>query len=201
MNGSREGQLKRIRSSTAEFLIFTGQTGQDTVEVRYEDETIWLTQKLMAALFDVSVHTINEHLKNVFESGEVAADSAIRKFRITASDGKSYSTNHYNLDAIISVGYRVNSIRATQFRQWATGVLRDFAIRGYVLDLTRVGDEPARIGVVKGSREAAKSRSGERKVPIRMGQPLVVKKRIRRLEEDMKTFAPSCLRVSQKGQP
>lgn len=129
---------KQIRSSTAEFLIFTAQTGEDSIEVRYEDETIWLTQKLMAALFDVSVPTINEHLKNIFNSGEVDSDSVIRKFRITAADGKSYNTQHYNLDAVISVGYRVNSIRATQFRQWATAVLRDFAIKGYVLDHKRM---------------------------------------------------------------
>ena len=129
---------KQIRSSTAEFLIFTAQTGKDSIEVRYEDETIWLTQKLMAALFDVSVPTINEHLKNIFNSGEVDSDSVIRKFRITAADGKSYNTQHYNLDAVISVGYRVNSIRATQFRQWATAVLRDFAIKGSVLDHKRM---------------------------------------------------------------
>lgn len=129
---------KLIRNSTAEFLIFTGQAGEQSIEARYEDETIWLTQKLMAALFDVSVPTVNEHLKNIFDTGEVDADSVIRKFRITAADGKFYATNHYNLDAIISVGYRVNSVRATQFRQWATRVLREFAIKGYVLDRQRM---------------------------------------------------------------
>jgi hypothetical protein len=127
-----------IRNSTAEFLIFSAQSGGDGLEVRYEDETIWLTQKLMARLFDVTVPTINEHLKNIFESREIEEDSVIRKFRITAGDGKSYDTKHYNLDAIISVGYRVNSVRATQFRQWATGILRDFAIKGYVLDRKRM---------------------------------------------------------------
>ncbi len=106
--------------------------------MRYEDETIWLTQKLMARLFEVTVPTINEHLKNIFEQGEITESSVIRKFRITASDGKSYNTQHYNLDAIISVGYRVNSVRATQFRQWATGILRDFAIKGCVLDRKRM---------------------------------------------------------------
>jgi hypothetical protein len=129
---------KLIRNSTAEFLIFTGQAGEQSIEARYEDETVWLSQKLMAALFDVSISTINEHLKNIFDTGEVDADSVIRKFRITAADGKSYATNHYNLDAIISVGYRVNSVRATQFRQWATRVLREFAIKGYVLDKQRM---------------------------------------------------------------
>ncbi len=128
----------QIRNSTAEFLIFTTQSGSAGIEVRYEDETIWLTQKLMAALFDVTVPTINEHLKNIFVSGELQQDSVIRKFRTTAPDGKKYKTNFYKLDAIISVGYRVNSRRATQFRQWATRVLREFAIKGYVLDRKRM---------------------------------------------------------------
>ncbi|MGB4346687.1 MAG: virulence RhuM family protein [Burkholderiaceae bacterium] len=131
-------EKKLIRNSTAEFLIFTGQTGEQSIEARYENETVWLTQKLMATLFDVSIPTINEHLKNIFDTGEADASSVIRKFRITAADGKSYDTNHYNLDAIISVGYRVNSIRATQFRQWATRILREFAIKGYVLDKQRM---------------------------------------------------------------
>ena len=127
-----------IRNSTAEFLIFTSQAGEDGIEVRYQDETIWLTQKLMAELFDVGIPTINEHLKNIFESGELQPDSVIRKFRITAADGKRYNTRFYNLDAIISVGYRVNSRRATQFRQWATHILREFAVKGYVLDKKRL---------------------------------------------------------------
>jgi len=129
---------KLIRNSTAEFLIFTGQSGEQSIEARYEDETIWLSQKLMGQLFDVSVPTINEHLKNIFDGGELDENSVIRKFRITAADGKNYNTNFYNLDAIISVGYRVNSVRATQFRQWATGVLKEFAIKGYVLDKKRL---------------------------------------------------------------
>lgn len=127
-----------IRNSTAEFLIFTTQAGEDGIEVRYEENTIWLTQKLMAELFDVSVSAINQHLKNIFETGELQENSVIKKFLITASDGKAYSTQCYNLDAIISVGYRVNSTRATQFRQWATHVLRDFAIKGYVMDKKRL---------------------------------------------------------------
>ncbi len=127
-----------IRNSTAEFLIFTSQSGEQSIEARYEDETIWLTQKLMAQLFDVDVRTISEHLRNIFSNGELQQDSVVRKFRNTASDGKSYNTNFYNLDAIISVGYRVNSMRATQFRQWATQVLREFAIKGYVLDRKRM---------------------------------------------------------------
>jgi hypothetical protein len=127
-----------IRNSTTEFLIFTNQAGENGLTVRYEDNTIWLTQKLMAELFDVSIPTINEHLKNIFDSKELNQNSVIRKFRITANDGKSYDTNFYNLDVIISIGYRVNSIRATQFRQWATQVLREFAIKGYVLDKKRL---------------------------------------------------------------
>jgi hypothetical protein len=135
---SKDEKKLQIRNSTAEFLIFTGQAGEKSIEARYEDETIWLTQKLMATLFEVTVPTINEHLKNIFAGGELDQDSVIRKFRITAEDGKKYSTNLYNLDAIISVGYRVNSVRATQFRQWATHVLREFAIKGFVLDKKRL---------------------------------------------------------------
>ncbi len=128
----------QIRNSTAEFLIFTNQKGQDAIEVRVEDDTIWLSQKLIATLFDVSVATVNEHLKNIFCSNELQKDSVIRNFLITASDGKKYNTKHYNLDAIISIGYRVNSKRATQFRQWATSVLKNYAIKGWVLDKERL---------------------------------------------------------------
>lgn len=137
MSGRKSTGLT-IRNSTAEFLIFVRQSGGEGIQVRFEDETIWLTQKLMAELFGVDVRTISEHLKNIFESNELDADSVIRKFRTTAADGKSYQTRHYNLDAIISVGYRINSVRATQFRQWATQVLREFAIKGYVLDRKRL---------------------------------------------------------------
>ena len=129
---------KLIRNSTAEFLIFTSQDGTNSIEARYDDETIWLTQKLMGELFEVGVNTINYHLKEIFKSGEADENSVIRNFRITANDGKSYNTNFYNLDAIISVGYRVNSLRATQFRQWATKVLKEFAIKGFVLDKKRL---------------------------------------------------------------
>ena len=127
-----------IRNSTAEFLIFTNQTGEQSIEVRYEDNEIWLTQKRIAELFEVSLPTINEHLKHIFASEELNELSVIRNFRITATDGKNYNTKHYNLDAVISVGYRVNSVRATQFRQWATQVLREFAQKGYVLDRERM---------------------------------------------------------------
>ncbi|MBN1548902.1 MAG: virulence RhuM family protein [Syntrophaceae bacterium] len=138
MKKDKKKGTQLIRNSTAEFLIFTGQAREQSIEARYEDESVWLTQKLMAALFAVDVRTVSEHLKNIFASDELDEDSVIRKFRITAADGKAYATNHYNLDAIISVGYRVNSVRATQFRQWATQVLREFAIKGYVLDKKRM---------------------------------------------------------------
>ena len=127
-----------IRNSTAEFLIFQAQSQANGVEVMYADETIWCTQDAIATLFDKSRSTITEHLQNIFEEGELVKDSVCRKFRRTASDGKEYNTQFYNLDAIISVGYRANSTRATQFRQWATAVLRQFAIRGYVLDKKRM---------------------------------------------------------------
>ena len=118
--------------------MFTAQAGEDSIEARYENETIWLSQKLMGKLFDVETNTINYHLKEIFKSGEAHEKSVIRNFRITATDGKNYNTNFYNLDAIISVGYRVNSVRATQFRQWATKILKDFAIKGFVLDKKRL---------------------------------------------------------------
>ncbi|UAY76908.1 virulence RhuM family protein [Pasteurella canis] len=129
---------KLIRNSTAEFLIFTNQIGDQSIEVRYEDNEIWLTQKRIAKLFEVSLPTINEHLKHIFASEELNELSVIRNFRITATDGKNYNTKHYNLDAVISVGYRVNSVRATQFRQWATRVLREFSLKGHVLDRERM---------------------------------------------------------------
>ncbi len=129
---------KEIRNSTAEFLIFQAETREQGVEVMYADETIWCTQDAIAALFDKGRSTIAEHLQNAFTTGELVKEAVCRKFRRTASDGKQYNTQYYNLDAVISVGYRVNSIRATQFRQWATAVLRQFAIRGYVLDKKRM---------------------------------------------------------------
>lgn len=127
-----------IRNSTAEFLIFTTQAGEQSIEARYQDETIWLTQKMMAMLFDVEIPAISKHLANIFKNGELKENSVVSILETTATDGKIYKTKFYNLDAIISVGYRVNSVRATQFRQWATQVLREFAIKGYVLDKQRL---------------------------------------------------------------
>ena len=129
---------KEIRNSTAEFLIFQIEEKEQGVEVYYKDNTVWCTQKAMAVLFDVGVPAISKHLKNIFDEGELIENRVISKMETTASDGKNYQTKYYSLDAVISVGYRVNSIRATQFRQWATSVLREFAIRGYVLDKKRM---------------------------------------------------------------
>ena len=132
---------KLIRNSTAEFLIFTAQDGKNSIEARYEDETIWLTQKLIAELFEVDISTVNEHLKNIYSDGELNENSTIGKFPIVQKEGNRDVKRiiaFYNLDAIISVGYRVNSLRATQFRQWATKVLREFSIKGFVLDKERL---------------------------------------------------------------
>lgn len=131
----------QIRNSTAEFLIFQIENKEEGVEVLYQEETLWLTQKAMAALFDVSVPAINQHLKNIYEQGELQVEATIKKNLIVQQEGKrqvSRNVDIYNLDAVISVGYRVNSMRATQFRQWCTLVLRQFAIRGYVIDRKRM---------------------------------------------------------------
>lgn len=128
----------QIRNSTSEFLIFTRQAGENGIEVRVEDGTVWLTQKLIGVLFDKGRSTITEHLGNIFETCELDEKAVCRNFRHTAEDGKEYTSLFYNLDAIIAVGFRVNSARAVQFRQWATGVLRNFALRGYVLDKERL---------------------------------------------------------------
>ena len=127
-----------IRNSTAEFLTFVATGKEDGIQVLYKNETIWATQKAMATLFDCTTDNIGLHLKNIFKSGELIEDSVTEKISATAADGKNYLTKFYNLDAIISVGYRVNSIRATQFRQWCTNVIRQFAIRGYVIDKKRM---------------------------------------------------------------
>lgn len=132
---------REIRNSTAEFLIFQAENKEQGIEVMYADETIWCTQKAMAALFDVGVPAISKHLANVFETGELKEEATISKMETVQQEGHrevKRTVVMYKLDAIIAVGYRVNSIRATQFRQWATSVLRQFAIRGYVLDKKRM---------------------------------------------------------------
>eukprot|EP00831_Metopus_contortus_P079476 TRINITY_DN7913_c0_g3_i1.p1 TRINITY_DN7913_c0_g3~~TRINITY_DN7913_c0_g3_i1.p1 ORF type:complete len:352 (-),score=49.16 TRINITY_DN7913_c0_g3_i1:181-1236(-) len=130
-----------IRNSTAEFLIFTSQAGEDGIEVRVEDENVWLTQKLIAKLFGAEVNTINYHLKEIFNTGELQTEATIRNFRIVQTEGSREVTReieHYNLQGIIAVGFRVNSERATHFRKWAGQVLKDFTLRGYVLDDVRL---------------------------------------------------------------
>ena len=129
-----------IRSSAAEYLTFVAATGDDknTVEVRYEDENIWITQKMLATLYEVETNTINYHIKKIFEDSELTEDSVIRKFRITAADGKTYDTKHYNLQMIIAVGFKVNSERAVQFRKWVNQIAKDYTIKGWVLDSDRL---------------------------------------------------------------
>jgi len=129
-----------LRSSAAEYLTFVAATGESDVsfEMRYEDENIWLTQKMMATLYDVSVAAINQHLKKVFEDGELREKSVIKKYLITAADGKSYNTKHYNLQAIIAVGFKVNNQRAVQFRKWAGQIVKDHTIQGWTMDVERL---------------------------------------------------------------
>jgi len=135
-----------IRSSAAEYLTFIAANGEGGVEVIYADEDIWLTQKMMGTLYNVETNTINYHLKKIFSDNELEEDSVIRKFRITASDGKNYNTKHYNLSAIIAVGYKVNSERAVQFRKWAIKVIKDFTIKGFVMDDERLKNDGTVLG-------------------------------------------------------
>ena len=129
-----------IHSSAAEYLTYVASTGRnsDSFEMRYEDENIWLTQKMMATLYDVSVSAINQHLKRIFEDDELVEESVIKKYLITASDGKSYSTKHYNLQAIIAVGFKVNNDRAVRFRKWAGQIVKDYTIQGWTMDKERL---------------------------------------------------------------
>ncbi|MBK3759625.1 virulence RhuM family protein [Stutzerimonas frequens] len=127
-----------VRSSTAEYLTFVAASGQGGVDAVYADENVWVSQKMMAQLYDVETPTINYHLKKVFDDSELQEEAVIRNFRITAADGKRYDTKHYNLAAIIAVGYKVNSERAVQFRKWATGIVEEFAIKGYTMDDERL---------------------------------------------------------------
>lgn len=135
---NENGKKIQIRNSTVDFLVFTKQNSEDGIEVRVHDENIWLSQKGMAEVFDCSTDNISLHLKNIFNEGEIKPELVTEESSATAADGKRYKTKFYNLDAIISVGYRVNSLRATQFRQWATKVLRTYTIQGYVLDKKRL---------------------------------------------------------------
>lgn len=132
-----------IRSSAAEYLTFVAAAGDDknSVEVRYEDENIWITQKMLAVLYEVETNTINYHIKKIFEDSELSEDSVIRNFRITASDGKSYDTKHYNLQMIIAVGFKVNSERAVQFRKWVNSIAKEYTIKGYAMDDERLKND------------------------------------------------------------
>jgi hypothetical protein len=127
------------RSSTAEYLTFLSATGggTDSVEVRYEDENIWMTQKMMAELYDVSVSAINQHIKTLFESNEID-DSVIKQYLITASDNKNYNTTHYNLQTILSIGFKIENERSIQFRKWARGILKEYTVKGFAMDDERL---------------------------------------------------------------
>ena len=135
---SKPGEVSIIRSSAAEYLTFIAAAGKGGVEAVYADESIWLSQKMMSTLYDVNVRTVNEHLKKIFSDSELQEEAVIRKFRITASDGKTYNTLHYKLPTIIAVGYKVNSERAVQFRKWATGIIDEYTIKAYVMDDERI---------------------------------------------------------------
>ena len=135
-----------IRSSAAEYLTFVAASGEGGIEVVYADEDVWLSQKMMGILYDVNVRTVNEHLKHIFADNELQADSVIRNFRITATDSKNYNTQHYNLSAIIAVGYKVNSERAVQFRKWATVIIKEYTIKGYVMDDDRLKNDGTILG-------------------------------------------------------
>lgn len=126
------------KDEITEFMLYRSPNGEIKVEVFIHNENVWLTQKRMAELFDVTIPTINEHLKNIFISGELDENTVIRKFLTTAADGKKYDTYFYNLDAIISVGYRINSSRATQFRIWATKILKEYVLKGFAMDDERL---------------------------------------------------------------
>ncbi len=127
-----------IRSSAAEYLTFVAASGEGGVEAIYADENVWLTQKMMGVLYNVETHTINYHLKKIFGDNELDEGAVIRKFRITAADGKNYDTQHYCLKAIIAVGYKVNSERAVQFRKWATDIIESYTIKAYAMDDERL---------------------------------------------------------------
>ena len=131
-------EISIVRSSAAEYLTFITATGESDVNAVYCDENVWLTQKMMGLLYNVETHTINYHLKKIFADGEVDENSVIRKFRITAADGKTYNTNHYNLSAIIAVGNKVDSPRAVQFRKWANRIIEEFTVKGFAMDDERL---------------------------------------------------------------
>jgi len=141
MKSNSKNEPSIIRSSAAEYLTFVAASGEGGVEAVYADENVWLTQKMMGILYDADVRTVNYHLKKIFDDTELDEGSVIRNFRITASDGKTYDTKHYNLSAIIAVGYKVNSERAVQFRKWANKIIEEFTIKGYAMDDERLKND------------------------------------------------------------
>lgn len=146
-NNNKTSDTKSIiRSSSAEYLTFIAATGEGGIDTIYADENVWLTQKMMGTLYNVETHTINYHLKKIFEDNELNENSVIRNFRITANDGKNYNTKHYNLSGIIAVGYKVNSERAIQFRKWAIEIVKEFTIKGFVMDDERLKNNGSILG-------------------------------------------------------
>ena len=140
--GKKKNEIT-IRSSAAEYLTFVASTGDssESIEMRYEDENIWLTQKMMATLYDVDVRTVSEHIKKIYSDSELEENSTIRKFRIVQTEGSrqvTRDTKHYNLQMIISVGFKVNNERAVQFRKWANGIVTDYTIKGWAMDIERL---------------------------------------------------------------
>jgi hypothetical protein len=161
----------------SEIILYQTEDGRTRIQCRFENETVWLTQKLMAELFGKDVRTINEHIQNVFVEGELVADSVIRKFRITAADGKNYETQHYNLEVIIAVGYRVKSPRGTQFRQWATARLSEYLLKGFTMDDERLKNPPGKghIDYFDELLERIRDiRSSERRVYLRVREILAL---------------------------
>ena len=145
-----------IRSSAAEYLTYAASVGnsEDSIELRYEDENIWLTQKMMATLYDVDVRTINDHIKKVYSDSELEESSTIRKFRIVQTEGTRQverEVNHYNLQMIIAVGFKVNNARAVQFRKWANSIVKDYTIQGWVMDEERLKNGILKISLYSGS--------------------------------------------------
>ena len=139
-NNKKKNEEITIRSSAAEYLTFIAATGENEqrFEVRYQDENIWLTQKMLSTLYDVSIAAVNQHIKKIFDDLELEPDSVIKKYLITAADGKTYNTNHYNLQMIVSIGFKVNNERAVQFRKWANRIVKDYTIQGWVMDEERL---------------------------------------------------------------
>lgn len=146
MMGKKRKTIPTVRSSAAEYLTFVAASGEGGVEAVYADENVWLSQKMMAMLYDVTVPAINQHLKRIFEDSELLPDAVIKNFLITAKDGKNYNTQHYNLSAIIAVGYKVNSERAVQFRKWATEILESYTIKGFAMDDERLKNDGSILG-------------------------------------------------------